>query len=380
MPRRRRVRGDRAGGDRSALVLAGAFAGFAASTKLFGLLSLAALVAVVLVVIVIDRRRPVLLVAAVVVTLVAGAPWYARTWAVAGHPFWPFVVVEGAPSAGRIVEDLARRVDGHRAAAGNIVVRLPAAIVGHPDVHGRAPIGPLVAAGLLLLTVVGGARRTWPWLAWSAAYAVGWYVLAPYARYLLPAFVAWSAAGGSALAAARSLGPLSRHAVAAATLGWGVASLVAGGSQLARVAPVVTSIESRDAFLARVASHHADIVWMNRTLPARAVVASVYPGLAYLERRAIWLEDLQAFVDVDTAASIDALRASLAAWGASHLFLVDDPGDPAPPDSRRRLAELAARCGVVVHDNPASVAIASVFLAETERLRARVVELRSRCE
>ena len=133
----------RAGQERSALVLAGAFAGFAASTKLFGLLTLAALVAVVLVVIVADRRRPAVLVAAIVVTLLAGAPWYVRTWAVAGHPFWPFVVVEGAPSAGRIVEDLARRVDGHRAAAGNVIVRLPAAIAGHPDVHGRAPIGPL---------------------------------------------------------------------------------------------------------------------------------------------------------------------------------------------------------------------------------------------
>jgi hypothetical protein len=367
----------RAGDDR-AIVLAGVFAGFAASSKLFGLVVAAALGVIVLVVAVLERRRPAMLVAAVAGALAVGAPWYARTWAAAGHPLWPLVVVDGA-AGGTIADDLWRRFGAHQAAAGNVVFRLAAAIASHPDVHGRAPIGPLFMAAVPLLLLAPGLRRVWPWLAWGGLYAAGWCLTAPYARYLLPALLVWSAVTGSALAAARALGPLTRGAIAVVTLAWAATSLAAGVSQVARMAPVVVGAEPVDAFLTRVTSHHADIVWMNRTLPATAVVASAYPGLAYLERRAIWLEDLQAFVDVEAAPSLDALRAALERWGVTHLFLVEDPGDPAPPPGRRRLAELAARCGTVVYENLASVAVTSVFLGESERLRTRVVALRRGC-
>lgn len=366
-------------GDDSALVLAAVFGGFAASTKLFGLVVAAALGALVLTISAVERRRLATLAAAMLVALAVGAPWYARTWAETGHPLWPFVVVEGTPDARGIVDDLTRRFHGHRAAAGNFALRVAAAVAGHPDVHGRAPVGPLFLATVPLLLLVPGVRRVAPWAAWSGLYAVTWYVIAAYARYLLPAFIVWSAVTGWALAAARGLGPLTRRAVALVALTWAITSLAAGLGQLARMAPVVTGTRSLDAFLERVTSHHADIAWMNRHLPRTAVVASVYPGLAYLERRAIWLEDLQAFVDVEGAPSLHALRASLARWGVTHLFLVEDEGVPAPPVSRRRLAELAARCGTVVYDNPGSVAVTSVFLEERERLRTRVVELRDPC-
>lgn len=382
---------------RAFLVLAGVFAGFAMSSALVGLYAAVALAAIVAARLVPVRSAD--LVGAcdawcmratrgagfLLASALVGAPWYVRAWYETGDPFWPVLFpltggVDGSAAAHRAAQDVLAAFAPLGRDASGFVRGLGGMIAGAAMLFRRSLVGPLFLAGIPLLALDGRVARRTAWLlAFAAVYYAIWFPFVQWHRLLLPAFVALSGAAAVGLGVGASQGRLARLAVRCAVAGWGLTSLGLALSLAPTFGPVLVGREPLDDFLGRRTSYHADVRWMNTHLPAGAVVASEYPGLYYLDRRSIWLDGFQGFVDYARLDGVTALRAALARWKVTHLFLTTEDTVDAAPEARLRHA-LAAACGETIYRNPAAVDVTSIVLDQRERVVATVVALRARCD
>lgn len=379
----------RAGDGARALVAAGVFVGFAASSKLLGLYALVAATAVVAVTAPAgaarSRARAVaLFLAAVAVT---GWPWYARTWWLTGDPLWPMLApwLGGMPGSAALYRDALGRLQA-RVSVGltpsGFLHGLGAMVAGAPVLYGRGVIGPLLLAGLPLLALDRARARCVAWLGgFAAVYYMVWFPLDQQGRYLLPAVLALAVPAAVGLEAGRRLGGLAARAVTTGVLLWGVTSAGLAAWHLTTLAPVIVGREPVAAFLGRTTSYHAEIDWMHRHLPADAVVAANWDALYHLDRRTVWLEDFQGYVDAASVTSPEEFGRALARWGVTHLFLVDTARQAADDGDRASVFAhaLAARCGRVIHANPDAVVVTSVTLARRRTGAAAVVALEPPC-
>ena len=343
--------------DGRALVVAAAFVGFAASAKALGLAVALALGVVVLA----SRCRAAHLAAGAGMVIAVGAPWYARTYLDTGDPLWP-LLSPNAAAFSEARERLAVLAPLGRG-AGGFLHGIGAALAGSPLLFGRALIGPLFLCGIPL--AAAHARRA-AWLGgFALAYYALWFQMSQQCRYLLPALVAAAVLAALGLGAAS---PLARAAVPA----WAAISLVLAFTRLAAFGPAIAGAEPTDAFLARTTSLHREIAWMNAHLPSTAVVATDQTGVYRLERRAVWLDDFQGYVDWPRTPDVETLRGALAHHGATHALVTDGAGEDL-------LAALVARCGTVVYENPAAVIVDSVLLGTRHTTRVVIVALSDRC-
>jgi len=356
------------------LAAAGAFAGFAASSKPLGLYVVLALTLAIGVTLATRRAAARGAIAYAITLAVAGAPWAVRNLAETGDPLWPLLTPwlggpDGSAAAWRETRERLDVIVPFGRGALGFVEGLSALIAGAPALFGRSLAGPLLLCGVPLLVRVPHAARAMSGLAVVAlGYYAIWFAGSQQGRYLLPVTLILAVAAGAGLAAARAAG-------AAVVIGWCAVSLALALVRLLLVAPVIAGAEPVDAFLERTSAFHREIRWMNDRLPPDAVVASDHAGLYYLERRAIWLTDFQAFVDWERVRDVPDLRAALARYGATHLFLSSPPEDE--PGRLRRA--LAARCGETLYENDAAVMVDSVLLERRRTTGAVIVRLNPRC-
>jgi hypothetical protein len=361
--------------------------GFAASSKLLGLYAALAL-GVVVAALVAWRSGPwcqrlVPLGRYTFSAVLVGSPWYLRTWWETGDPFWPALVpwlggVEGSVAVYREAREQLQALAPLAWDAPTFLRTLANAIAGGPSIWGRSFIGPMILGGLPLLALSARAARRSGWmLGWAIIYCAAWFSLAQYGRYLLPAFVALSVAAGMGLMVGQQFGCAARFAIRSAVILWGVTSLTAALSQLMAFGPVTVGREPPERFLARQTSYDAEIRWMNAHLPSDAVVASDHAGLYYLDRRSIWLNGVQGFIDYQAIKNVNAFHLALGRWGVTHLFLTTTAMDSQLSDDRSAALthDLASRCGTVIYQNPQAVFVTSVLLEQREASAASIISL-----
>jgi len=365
--------------------------GFAASSKIVGAFTLAGswcLVAVLL-------ARPDRACAArlrdglrfVAVSALVGAPWYVRAWVETGDPIWPTLQpwLGGIDGSAALFRELAHRLTLHTVLprdVGGFVAGPWALLAGSPALFRRTLLGPLFLLGLPLLLLRREQAKRCVWLlGFALAVYPVWFLAVHEGRYLASVFGALSVAAAAGLAAGAATGPRARRVILGSVVLWSAVSFAAAVSQLAPFVPYLAGREDAHRMLGRVASYHAELRWMNAHLPADAVVASDWPALFYLERRSVWLADLQAFFDYEAYPDVEAFAQAARRRGVTHLFLTETTDDLRASGIRDGLLPdaLARRCGRVVLERPDAVVVRSVTLRARETGRARVVALRPDC-
>ncbi len=173
-------------------------AGFAASTKMTGLV-LIPLFAFWLLVdcLVVDRKfewKPVLLF--LTVAFVVCLPWYIKTYIYTGNPVYPFFysLFGGRDWTQALADEYSRRQMLFGMGRGLLdLIKLPYNLAAHPDKFYDTPglfIGPLPLIGIIsfILLIVNRNRKTLG-LTWLfIALLLSWFALTHQSRYLLPAF------------------------------------------------------------------------------------------------------------------------------------------------------------------------------------------------
>ncbi len=233
--------------DRRWAVVAGVFAGLAASTKLIGLflgpIALAVLVRELLRSNT-DRREVVRgAVAFFAAFAVAGGVWYARAWILRGNPFFPFY---SQFFGGNGWYD-PTYVDSHGRGGILGVLFLLWDVTVHPAWFGGEQVGPLYLAFLPALFVLRPLPAHVKFcLGTGAVYAAIWLAIDPNVRFFFPALLLFAVPAGHAVARIADSFPRAGTAVVSAVFAVSAAfapyhlqdeaSLLFGGSRSAYLA------------------------------------------------------------------------------------------------------------------------------------------------
>jgi uncharacterized membrane protein YhaH (DUF805 family) len=270
----------REAGERSWLVLSAVFAATAADTKYLGLFFVGAVGLAVLLGRVPEREArlrvlDVLLFAAVAAAVLA--PWYGRTFAYTGNPFFPFFPRLFGASAwnplrfqilstgvvqptGGFLKALLSRLEA--------LGRLPWGLVfERGKYNGQPPYSPVYLALLpLLLLAVWRDSRPRRLLALAVAYVVACFSLPADSRYLLPAAPLVSLAVAGTIV--RLLGQFRRHRrflAAGLCAGFLLPGWLYGLYRVHRQGPVPLTPAQREAYLAKRVPLYPAVAYLNRT-------------------------------------------------------------------------------------------------------------------
>jgi hypothetical protein len=330
------------------LVLASAFAGFAASSKYLGLFFVAVVGVMVLAGLLRQRATWRDLLAASAVSLATGAPWYVYVGWETGNPVFPFlggVLGFGPWSAA----DLAAQMNEMRShgigrsllAALTLPFRL--AFLQRPFFP-EVPVSPFPWVGLLPAAWV--ARRDPQlrrWVLIVVGYVACWFLGIQIYRYLLPALPLLALAGGVATA---ELIPTRRRWLAPVVAGL----LIAFSAQWAltelwhRGAPPTTE-EARAAWLAaRMPAHRAVRFAASAAAGARLYQLELdeYVVCAGPDVVGDWFGPWRYARLLDRVHDADAFVTELAATGARWLVARADIPVPAHPRLPKRYADESA--------------------------------------
>lgn len=247
-------------------VLAGAFAGFAASTKYHGLYFLGVLVAAVM-----WRNRRAAAAFALAAALLA-APWYARIWAATGNPLFPyFSSIFGRHEWQTKLDARMERTAGDPRTAAPTEDPVTATVlraIADPLEIGMAPHSPLVLL-LLPFAVLAAIREPRLRFPLGAAFVYALLVSPLDWRFMLaivPLIAICIAAGL----------PRVRFAWAAALI-LAAPGLLWATLLIYKFGPIPASQETRDAFLAKRIPVYATL----RALPGRPVVYLLHAEYAH---------------------------------------------------------------------------------------------------
>jgi len=322
-------------GDRSALVLAGLFAGGAAGMKYLGLIAVLALA--VAAAIALRRRLTVARVLAFAAPAVLVAlPWYVKNAIVTGNPVYPHLF--GGMNASAAAElDAAMASFGH----GHALVDFPLVpfrlLADGEAFDGGEFLSPLFFAFAPLALLLPGRRRVRiAAAAGIAVYVVAWFVTTQQARFLvplLPALAVLAAFGIVALAGRARLAAVVTVGVTAAALlaGLGISVVYA-----AQFAPVAVGRESEQDFLTRKVSLYDGIDWLNDRLGNDDKVLLDVWSLLYLDVPYVTFGTMGDLLPLD--AGPEATRTFVAENGVTHVAVLADDGA-----RRRQVAYLDAR-------------------------------------
>lgn len=302
------------------------------------------------------RWGPALLGAVLVVgtALAVASPWWGTNWVVRGNPVYPFASGIFEPD-----EADSYREERHRFVLGRPevptesitdVAALPWRFSMTPWVRDEM-IGPalLVAVPVVLLARGGGAGIL---LLLAGVFAAFWGVLSPQVRLYLHGLGLLSATAGASLVALRSqqkiLGRVAGAGLLCAML-LSVGNLGIMQKGLSDPFGVVTGMESREHYLARMVDGHAAIQFANRELPRDAKILFVGEIYGFYCRRAYQLGskfDRAPIVTlISESADFAGFLERLKAEGYTHLLysmhqlkrFADLPGETLDwPDERSR--------------------------------------------
>jgi hypothetical protein len=320
--------------ERSALVLAGVFAGGAAGMKyvgLFAALTISAVVAARLA----GRMRPRHAFAFALPAVAVALPWYVKNTALTGNPFYPHLFGGlNAAAAGELTSTMQTFGRGHSALD---FALLPATLLvdGKPFDGGQylSPLFLLFAPLALFLRTRSAVVLVW---AGVLLYVVLWFVTSQQARFLVPLMPVLAVLGAlGALALARE-GRLGRFVAVVATTVALFVGLGASTVYAAQFAPVVLGTESKQRFLFEKVSNYQGVEWLNRNLGERNRVVTDIWALFYLRMPYATFGTMGDLLP--PTAGREATRAFVRKYGITDIAILD--GDSA---RRRQLRYLEAR-------------------------------------
>jgi 4-amino-4-deoxy-L-arabinose transferase-like glycosyltransferase len=286
-------------GDRACLVGSAFAAGFAASTKMTGLIVIPLIAAWL----VVSRKasginsrytKPLLF---VVVALLVCSPWYIKTYIYTGSPVYPFFysIFGGRDWTSELAANYASLQAkfgmGHDITA---FLMLPYNLAFHSERFYDTPglfVGPIFLVGLPVLMLAKYRSRKLVGLGlFFLALLVTWFGLTHQSRYLVPGF-AILAVIIAALAYGNERFRVSRYAlwvVFVITSLFGIWTLYPA---ITNASPVVFGRESRDEFLTRTLDVYPADKWINDNLPKDAKVALFGDTRGfYLDRDYVWAD------------------------------------------------------------------------------------------
>jgi len=318
---------------RSSLLLAAFFAGFAASIKYTGLYAVCASLPVLVVILLRRPRNHAPFAQDILLYLLAlmlgGAPWYLKNWLLLGNPVWP---VAYSLFGGRgLTDGLYRQLIN----------------IGYPSLgHGlwswltgpwhlnremevfflKGGIGPLFLAFLPLIIFFRDIRRKNRLiLSYAAIFYSCWFLFVHDGMYLLPAVLLLVFPVSQViaqLATGRYFMP--RAAALALTVVWLAGSAAILVQRSWHMAPVILARESKDDFLMRTAGFYDVFRWINRNLPADAVLYAQTKSVYYLDRR--YVKDGEGYIDLPAVKTDQELLDELRKWHVTHVLQVkSDP-------------------------------------------------------
>ena len=331
-------------GDVRWLTAAGAFAGFAASTKYLGLFFVAVLPAAAL----LGGPRPGRLRRALRVAVAALfilAPFYGRILAWTGNPVFPyFSRLFGATAWSQSIDPLASREGPPPAEVAQVQSRL-ARLVAQPGRIARIPWklvtpdagfsrGTVFSPTLLLLApfllAAFADPRLRPLAGLTFAYGLLWYLLGPDRRYLFPIFPAGLLASTVVLdRALRRWRPVTtRRQALLVSAGVSLVFLLPGlawaGQTLRHRGWLPMTTNERDRYLAKYVPAYPAIAGLNRTLADRYTLYGLFCANAgyFAEGRFLgdyFGQERYALV-LDSLSDARRLHATLRGMGATHLL------------------------------------------------------------
>jgi len=267
-------------GERTALVLAGAFAGGAAGMKYAGIAAAAA-IGVAGAAALGRRLRAADIAVYVLAAAVVALPWYVKNAVLTGNPVYPFIFGGIEPQARANIQlDLDLYGYGH--GVGDAIA-LPFRLLANGEAFGcgkwLSPLFVMFAPAALL-------RRRERRAVVAASLGVGtyvglWFVGSQQERFLvvaMPVAAVIAAIGLLELAGRHRIGGGVAAATAALALAGGLAMSV---EFAARFVPVVVGAQSEREFLEQRVSSYTGIEWVNRNLPPDSRVLTDDPALLY---------------------------------------------------------------------------------------------------
>jgi hypothetical protein len=246
------------------LVLAAAFAGFAASSKYTGLFFVGALALFLVERVIAGRAQPRQLALYVAVALLVSAPWYVSSWQWVGDPVFPFggvLFARGPWSADDLTRQLAsmRSHGAGRSLGALVLLPLRLAFQQRPFFPEQA-VSPLL---FLALVPAVALARSEPcvrrWLYVIGGWLVFWFATVQMYRYLVPILPLAALAGAVGLSRLAALvgDRRGRRVAPVAALLVAQGALWAGWELVQRGAPPATEA-ARDRWLAaRMPAYHA---------------------------------------------------------------------------------------------------------------------------
>ena len=332
-------------GERTAVALAGLFAGAAAGMKYVGLFVLLA-AGVALLLVAWRRLTPLTLALFAAPAAVVALPWYVKNLAQTGNPLYPFVFGGVNEYAERWIDD-AIHEHGHGRGPLDALL-LPFRLLAEGDDFDRGSwLSPLFLL-FAPLSLLDPRRRRACALALAAAlvYLVAWFATSQQARFLLPlapVLAVLAALGIVALARRGGLGRLLAPLAAGAALATGFGMSAAYTAQFA---PVALGFQDRDDFLEAKTPYYDGVSWLNRRLGEDDVALLDFAAVLYLR------DDYVVWTPVVLPTEFDAVRTRRVAreHGLTHAAILDVNLDARRPQldalGARRIATIAVHAPV----------------------------------
>ena len=267
--------------ERSALVLAGVFAGAAAGMKFLGLFVVLAIAGVGAALA--GRRLSYRSALAFALPAIAVAlPWYVKNAVLTGNPFYPHLFGGLNASAATELQE-AMQSFGYGRSLPDLLL-LPARLLADAKpFDGGEFLSPLfLTFAPVTLLLCADRRRIGAVWAGVILFVIAWFVTTQQARFLvplMPVLAALAALGALALA---SQGRLGRLLAIGGTAGALAVGLVASAVYAVQFAPVVAGTESSRQFLREKVSNYDGVEWLNRNLDGNDRVATDIWALLYL--------------------------------------------------------------------------------------------------
>ncbi|MCX6345803.1 MAG: glycosyltransferase family 39 protein [Armatimonadetes bacterium] len=274
-------------------------AGFAASTKMTGLVTIPLIVAWLI----IDRfaaerkiewKRGLMFVG---VAFLACAPWYIKTFIYTGNPVYPFFY--GLFGGRNWTPDMANLYAASQAKFGmghdiTAFLMLPWNLAFHSEKFYDTPflfVGPMFLVSVpLLFAAKYRSRKSIGLLGFFLAYIGIWFMLTHQSRYLIPAFAVLAVLVSAIVYEDERLkyARWALGAIFAVTAVFGIFTL---WPAITRSAPVVFGKETREQYLSHALDIYPAQQFMNEHLPADARVAFMGDTRGfYLNREYIWAD------------------------------------------------------------------------------------------
>ncbi|MCE5322091.1 glycosyltransferase family 39 protein [bacterium] len=275
-------------------------AGFAASTKMTGLVIIPLILAWLLIDRFCSQGRKIEWkngLAFVVAALIVCSPWYIKSVIYTGSPVYPFFysVFGGRNWTAELAHNYSTQQSlfgmGHGLAA---FLMLPYNLAFHSekfyDTAGLF-VGPIFLVGLpVLLLAKYRSRKLVGLTLFFLAFLITWFALTQQSRYLVPGF-AVLAVLIAALAYSDGRFHISYYALWSVFLLTAVFGILTLCSAITNTAPVVFCRESRDEYLSRTLDIYPADQWINENLPADAKIALFGDTRGfYLDRAYVWAD------------------------------------------------------------------------------------------